>query len=110
VGNLDTARDFLHVRDVVRAYECAAERGVPGEAYNVCSGKSTRIGDALGILLKLARVPIKTEVDPDLLRPTDAPNVQGSNAKLTAHTGWQPEIPFETVLSDLLDEAREQVR
>jgi GDP-4-dehydro-6-deoxy-D-mannose reductase len=109
VGNLDTARDFLHVRDVVGAYEFAADKGVAGEAYNVCSGTSTRIGDALDILLKLARVPITVEVDPELLRPTDAPNVVGSNAKLAEHTGWQPELPFETILSDLLDEARTQI-
>jgi len=102
VGNLDAARDFLHVKDVVRAYELAALRGVSGEAYNVCSGRATPIRDAVGKLVDLARVAIRVESDPERMRPADVPDNCGAHDKLTAHTGWQPEIPFDVVLADLL--------
>src|SRR5712691_9438779 len=52
VGNLEARRDFTDVRDMVRAYWMALEKGVPGEVYNICSGKAWRIKDVLDLLLK----------------------------------------------------------
>lgn len=102
VGNLDASRDFLHVHDVVRAYELAALRGAAGGVYNVCSGRGTVIRDALAALLRRAQVSIAVETDPERLRPSDIPEVWGSHERLNAATGWRPEMPFETVLDDLL--------
>ncbi len=103
VGDLSTSRDFSHVRDVVRAYELAAEKGMPGEAYNICSGKPVVVRDALDWLLQRARVAIRVEPDPARMRPVDIPCSYGSHEKLAAHTGWQPELGFEDVLQSLLD-------
>jgi GDP-4-dehydro-6-deoxy-D-mannose reductase len=103
VGNLASARDFLHVNDVVRAYERAALQGRTGEAYNICSGRAWRIQEALDILLRLSRVPITVFEDPERLRPVDVPEVYGSHAKLTTDTGWTPALPFEQLLEELLD-------
>jgi GDP-4-dehydro-6-deoxy-D-mannose reductase len=108
VGNLDAARDFMHVNDVIRAYELAALHGKGGEAYNVCSGNAQNIKDALDILLGLSNRKISVEVDPERMRPIDVPMVAGSYAKLKADTGWEPSIPFEEVLSDLLDSWRKE--
>jgi GDP-4-dehydro-6-deoxy-D-mannose reductase len=103
VGNLDSRRDITDVRDTVRAYEAIVERGQPHRPYNVCSGRTYRIGDLLEILLGLTRVRVRVEVDPDRLRPSDNPTVLGSHERLTRDTSWTPEIPIEQTLSDLLD-------
>ncbi len=110
VGNLDAVRDFADVRDVVRAYALLLERGQAGEAYNVCSGRGRRIGDVLDTLLALTRARIEVRVDPSRLRPADVPVLVGDNAKLVAATGWQPRIPLDETLRDLLDDWRARVR
>ena len=106
VGNLDARRDLTDVRDTVRAYHALGERGTPLRPYNVCSGRAHRIGDILDTLLSLARVRVRVEVDPERLRPSDNPIIVGSHARLTADTGWQPQIPIERTLADLLEHWR----
>jgi GDP-4-dehydro-6-deoxy-D-mannose reductase len=101
-GNLTAARDFLHVNDVVRAYELAALRGRRGEAYNVCSGRARSVQEALSLLLGMSTLPIAVAQDPARLRPVDIPEIAGSHQKFTSDTGWQPETSFETILTDLL--------
>ncbi len=108
VGDLAAARDFLHVDDVVRAYEVLALKGTAGEAYNICSGQSQQVEDALKALIGLSSRDIAVESDPSRLRPVEVPVVQGSHEKLTADTGWRPEIPFDQVLADLLSYWREK--
>jgi len=98
------------VRDVVRAYALLLASGRAGEAYNVCSGRGRRIGDVLERLLAATKVPIEVRVDPARLRPADVPVLVGDNAKLVAATGWQPRIPFDETLRDLLDDWRARVR
>lgn len=102
VGNLDARRDLTDVRDTARAYRALAEHGQPHRPYNVCSGRAYRIRDLLEILLSLARVRVNVELDPARLRPSDNPVVLGSPARIIQETGWQPAIPIEQTLSDLL--------
>lgn len=102
-GNLSVGRDFTHVEDVVGAYLLAAERGATGETYNICSGVSVPIRDALDKLRGLARTAFAVEVDTQLCRPLDVPEMRGSYAKFHACTGWQPEVAFDRILEDLLD-------
>jgi len=83
--------------------DARAERGVPLRPYNVCSGRAYRMRDLLDLLLSLARVRVRIDVDPARLRPSDTPLVLGSHARLTAETGWRPEIPIERTMADLLD-------
>lgn len=109
-GNLDAARDFLHVDDVVRAYEMLALSGEPGEAYNICSGKAHTVREALDMMLSLSTVRITVCVDPDRLRPVDIPVVAGSHERITRRTGWLPEVEFERLLGDLLAYWRQEVR
>ena len=103
VGNLESLRDITDVRDTVRAYHALAESGIVRRPYNVCSGRAYRMGDILDILLAHARARVRVEVDPERLRPNDNPIIVGSHQRLTADTGWRPEIPIEQTLSDLLD-------
>jgi GDP-4-dehydro-6-deoxy-D-mannose reductase len=109
VGNLDGLRDLTDVRDTVRAYEAIAERGTPGRPYNVCSGQAYRVGDILDRLLSLSRVKIEARRDPARFRPHDAPLVLGDRSRLTDELGWQPAIPLDRTLADLLDYWRDQV-
>jgi GDP-4-dehydro-6-deoxy-D-mannose reductase len=103
VGNLDAQRDITDVRDTVRAYQLLTETGVPRRPYNVCSGRAYSMRRLLDILLSLARVSVRIEVDPARLRPSDHPLILGSHARLTADTGWAPVIPIEQTLADLLE-------
>jgi len=102
VGNLEAARDFSHVRDIVRGYALAALKGRPGEAYNLCSGRAHTIQSALDALLAMTGAEIRVEPDPARMRPVDVPRVEGSYRKFESHTAWMPEISFETLLRDLL--------
>jgi GDP-4-dehydro-6-deoxy-D-mannose reductase len=106
IGNLDVVRDMTDVRDVVRAYRLLVERGTPGDAYNVCSGRGVSVRDVAEAMLALSDTSLELVVDPDLVRPVDVPRLVGSPAKLRAATGWEPAIPLERTLADVLDAAR----
>ena len=110
VGNLETGRDFLDVRDVVRAYYLLLRSAEAGEVYNVGSGVGVRIGEVLDLLLGYARVQVAVEPDPQRLRPADVPLLVADNRKLREATGWSPEIPFAQSLRDTLDWWRERCR
>ncbi len=103
VGNLEARRDFLHVDDVVCAYELAARKGGAGEVYNIASGHAVLIRDALDTLLRMARVKVTVEPAPDRLRPVEVREVAGSSERLTAATGWTPQHPLEVLLADILN-------
>jgi GDP-4-dehydro-6-deoxy-D-mannose reductase len=110
VGNLSPRRDFTDVRDVVRAYRLVAERGAPGAAYNVCSGRDVAIQDLADRLVAMADGPMRLVPDPDLARPVDTPVLRGDPTRLRAATGWQPQIPLDQTLADVLDDWRKRVR
>ena len=103
VGNLETERDITDVRDTVRAYRLVVLHGKPARPYNVCSGQAYRVRDLLDSLTRLSRIPIRVETDPERLRPSDNPIIAGDRSRLSAETGWQPRIPIERTLGDLLE-------
>ena len=109
VGNLTPRRDITDVRDVVRAYRLLMEKGQPGEAYNVCTGRDFTIGDLAQRLVSLANTPMQLEADPELQRPVETPVLRGDPTRLNVATGWSPEIPLETTLFDILTEFRNAV-
>jgi len=104
VGNLESRRDILDVRDVVRAYRLLLEMGRPGLAYNIAANRNIRIGDILDDLCRMAGIKPRIETDPALFRPADSSPVL-STARIEADTGWRPCIPWEQTLRDVLDEA-----
>ena len=109
VGNLDARRDFTDVRDVVRAYWSLLDRGEGGEAYNVCGGRGYRIREMLDMLLAGSSARVEVRVDPERLRPSDIPVLVGDPSRLRAATGWEPEIPLERTLADLLESWRRKI-
>lgn len=110
IGNLSARRDFTDVRDVVRAYRMIMTDGVAGEVYNVCSGCDVAVQELAEQLLAHASQPMRFVTDPELLRPVDVPVLRGDHSKLTAATGWEPEIPLASTLEDLLDDWRQRLR
>jgi GDP-4-dehydro-6-deoxy-D-mannose reductase len=104
VGDIDVTRDFTDVRDVVRAYGLLLERGANGECYNVCSGREYRIRDLLQQLITMAGIEASIEQDPARLRRAEQRRMVASFAALHRDTGWQPAIPMEESLQDLLND------
>jgi GDP-4-dehydro-6-deoxy-D-mannose reductase len=109
VGNLEAKRDFTDVRDVVRAYWLALEKGQPGETYNIASGKCYTIQEMLDLLLSFSTIEIEVKEDPTRLRPSDVEILLGDYTLFHQTTGWKPEIPFEQTMEDLLNYWRERV-
>jgi len=104
VGNIQSQRDFLDVRDTVKAYNYIMNKGSVGQIYNVCSGKKRKISDLLDMLISLStRSDIKVKIDRSKFRAIDVKIVYGDNSKLKAHTGWTPDYSIETSLSDILN-------
>jgi GDP-4-dehydro-6-deoxy-D-mannose reductase len=103
VGNLEARRDFTDVRDMVRGYWLALEKCESGEVYNLCSGKDYSIQRVLDLLLGMTKAKIEVRQDRMRLRPSDVPVLLGDRTKFTQATGWEPVIPFEQTLQDMLD-------
>ena len=103
VGNLSAKRDFTHVKDVVRAYRLIAEKGRPGEVYNVGSGTVHSAQEILDGLRAMATCEVPVEQDPAKMRPSDTPVICCDHSKLTDHTGWQPQFGLQDILKETLD-------
>jgi GDP-4-dehydro-6-deoxy-D-mannose reductase len=106
VGDLEAQRDFVDVRDALQAYWLAASQGVPGQVYNVCSGRPVRIAQVLACLIKCSTSRIEIQVDANLLVPQEVPISWGSSEKLTRATGWRPALSLEQSLQALLGACR----
>lgn len=103
VGNLNIQRDFTDIRDVVRAYWMLAERGLPGEVYNVGRGQAPALREIVEQIKKQTTVPFSLAVDKGRLRPLDTPAIQSSIGKIREHVGWMPEIPLENTVQDMMN-------
>jgi len=103
VGNLEAHRDFTDVRDIARAYVGLIHQGTPSTVYNVSSGVPRVMRSVLEALVTRARVAVRVEPDPALMRPSDTPVLVGDSTKLQRTTGWQPQIAFDRTLDDLLN-------
>ncbi len=109
VGNLDAIRDITDGRDAAVALWVLARNGLPGEVYNLCSGRAYKMGDVLQMLISLSAVDMEYRVAPEKVRPYDDPIYLGDNRRLRA-LGWEPRIPLEETLADLLDYWRSALR
>jgi GDPmannose 4,6-dehydratase len=112
VGNLKSLRTYADVRDAVRAYYMLVTvNPIPGEYYNIGGSYTCEVGDTLNTLISYSPMKdqIKVEVDPERLRPIDADLQIPDCRKFKAHSGWEPIIPFEKTMRDLLDYWRARV-
>ncbi|MBI4806784.1 MAG: GDP-mannose 4,6-dehydratase [Desulfovibrio sp.] len=112
-GNLESLRTWADVRDAVRAYHLLVTvNPIPGQCYNIGGSFSCGVGDMLAHLVSIStrRDDIRVEQEPLRLRPLDADLQIPDTSKFRNHTGWEPRIPFEKTMQDLLDYWRERVR
>jgi GDP-4-dehydro-6-deoxy-D-mannose reductase len=109
VGNLESVRDVLDVRDVVAAYKLAIDKDLPtGDAYNICSGKGISMQKLLEKLISLSTVKITIKKDEKRLRKSDNPISVGNNKKFSKATGWKPKISLDQTLKDCLEYWRQE--
>ena len=112
VGNLESLRTYADVRDAVRAYYMLVTKDpIPGEYYNIGGSYTCEVGDTLRTLISYSNRKDEIEVvtDPERLRPIDADLQVPDCRKFKAHTGWEPQIPFETTMHDLLNYWRDRI-
>jgi GDP-4-dehydro-6-deoxy-D-mannose reductase len=109
MGNLESQRDIMDVRDTVRAYQAMMQSAKPGVPYNVSSGTPVPVRQLVTLMTGHARVPIAIEQDPARFRPNDTPLVLGDHSRLTSDTGWTPAIPLSQTVDDLLTYWRESI-
>ena len=110
VGSLNNRRDFTDVRDMVRAYLLALTKGIPGEVYNLGSGKAVKIADILKLMIKLSKVKITIQIDKSRLHTQDIETIYCDFTKFKKQTGWQPKIPLLKTLSDTIDYERDKLQ
>jgi GDP-4-dehydro-6-deoxy-D-mannose reductase len=102
-GDLSIIRDFLDVRDVVKAYYWLFKKGRKGEIYNVCSGIGSTIEQVIRKLLQILEIHVTTKVNASLIRPNDNKVIIGNNKKIKVEIGWEPTYSLEQSLKDILE-------
>lgn len=113
VGNLQSLRTYADVRDAVRAYYMLVTvNPIGGEYYNIGGSYTCTVEDTLNTLISLSthKDVIRVEVDPERLRPIDADLQIPDCSKFKKHTGWEPKIPYEKTMQDLLNYWRERIK
>lgn len=110
VGNLDTARDFTDVRDIVKGYVMAAEKCQSGEVYNLGSGNLVTVKEILESLQRLVSVKVEIRAEDSRLRSSDVPILLADNHKFVEATGWQPTLEFSETLADVLEYYRKVLK
>lgn len=109
VGNLDAKRDISDVRDIVRGYRLISENGKPGDAFNLCSGKSHRIKSILNKILKMISLDVSIKPNPKLMRPSEIPNLVGDSSKARRGVGYKTKYELTGTLEDTLSYWRQAV-
>ena len=102
-GNLDVVRDFIDVRDVIRAYDLLLEKGALGGVYNVSSGEGHKLSEILEMLRGKAHTDVPVKTEQSLMRPVENPMVIGSSKKLQKHVGFKRKYDLSRSLDDILE-------
>jgi GDP-4-dehydro-6-deoxy-D-mannose reductase len=105
LGNLEPVRDFLDVRDVVRAYPPLLRQGEAGDVYNVCSGEGRSVRELAEAVAARAGVDVRLVVSEGRVRPSDVPSLVGCPDRVVDRTGWRPRLTMEETLDSMLAHA-----
>lgn len=105
-GDTTIIRDFLDVRDVVRAYYLLLMEGTPGEVYNICSGKGIALAEIIHQIADLLSITIEGKVNPEFIRPGDNQKIVGSYEKIHEELAWEPKIALYQTLQDMIEELK----
>jgi GDP-4-dehydro-6-deoxy-D-mannose reductase len=103
IGNMDSYRDFTDVRDMMRGYLLAVEKGKRAEPYVLCSGRCIQIRELIKFACEIGGVEPKIETDKSRMRPSDVPILVGSYKKAKDRFGWEPTIPITTTIKEMIE-------
>jgi len=103
MGDVSIIRDFIDIRDVVRAYYLLFEKGIKGEVYNICSGKGETLEKIIYKIAKILNVEVKIISCQEKMRPNDNKVIIGSYQRMKECTGWNPAIPLEESFRDIIE-------
>lgn len=106
VGNLETKRIVIDVRDTVRAYYLLMQNYDNGEAYNVCGPQEsvTKMQYFTDKLIEISGLKgVEKKISDKLYRPIDIQIQIGDTTKIREKTGWRPEIGIDQTLTDLYE-------
>ena len=103
-GDLMIVRDFVDVRDVVRAYYLLLMKGKCGEVYNICSGKGIKLKTVIDIIGEQVGIKIHTKINPEYVRLNDNKEIIGSFGKIKSELGWNPQISFEQTIKEMIED------
>ena len=104
VGNVNIVRDFVDVRDVVKAYYLLLLNGKKGEIYNICSNHGVTLKSIIENIMDLVGYHIEIEIDPALVRPNDNEIIIGSYDKIKNQLNWEPTINLNQSLKDIIED------
>lgn len=107
-GDLTIVRDFVDVRDVVKAYYLLMKKGKKGEVYNICSGKGITLKNVVDVIAEEIGVKVTTRINPDFVRPKENMEMVGSAYKLESELGWEREYEFRQTIADMINVLQEQ--
>ena len=105
-GDVTIVRDFLDVRDVVRAYDMLLDHGKAGEIYNIASGQGVSLREVIDTIGDELGITVHNQVNPDFVRPDDNHLIIGCHDKITSDIGWEPQIPLKQTIHDIVEEMR----
>ncbi len=103
VGNLEAYRAITDVRDLTNALRLLAEKGTPGEIYNISGEKAYQISEILAIISANLDIPFEVNQAPELMRPSDEKIIFGDSTKLKSATNWKQEVSLEKTVIDMLN-------
>lgn len=102
-GDISLIRDFVDVRDVVRAYDGLFKKGRRGDIYNICKGVGNSLAEIIQQMASILEMQVFTEIDEKRIRPSDNKVIIGSNEKIRRDIGWAPEISMQRSLEDVIN-------
>ena len=108
VGNLETARDFIDVRDGVKAMRILMEKGKPADPVNICNGTAEKISDILNMLVEISGTKAEVVSDKKLFRVADEPLLLGDNSKICA-LGYERAYTMCQTLEDVFHDWEERI-
>lgn len=103
LGNLDVARDFSDVRDVVLAYAALlAEPDAVGQVFNICSGTPHSLGDVITMIKEISGHDFEVIVNPAFVRKNEVKMLWGDRTKIEGLSGQKPVYTLNDTLAWML--------